>query len=607
MRTSDFKHFVGSGFIIENDETKGPLIVTNAHVVSDAFNLCVALTSKGKTCYAAQALLVNHQWDLALVRVKKTSKSRPALPQLLAKTTVDGQSTLKVLPLQTELYSSIASQGTNVAAMGFPLGKESLAVTTGVVSGSEVVKDAVVLQTTAPISPGNSGGPLVLVDGEAKGRVVGVNFASAAAQGSQNNNFAIPAWRVKQQYEFFKDNERKCAAEADHPECFTEENCIADATTCQMKVPVMADQSAFVPMTEMLAKTTGCPEQGAYITNVSPRSALAKTDITEGMVITSIDGISLDRFGYGSNPQFLDEKASFMDMFNFKPDLTKDSVVTVCSCGKTFDATVSHMWRSSYDHVLMDDTQQNLVKRDFIYFGGIGIQPLSMALASGLINQNMLRLVPYAMSTNTECPMVVTYTSERGDNTPTVGSIVQEINGHKLHKHTTCKKAFQAAEMLFPLVQTPNSCLAESGVDTATKMWSLKTTDGEWVGVDYQAALTEMASKPRKYLAPVVQSEIEKANIKLPEDHTDTDMTEADQVQEEEMATDPDKGALAIEDRDFYRGGMSATKALQMLVEPEPLSISMSARLRSSFLEIGPGGMSPSSLIQMKKHGRKHA
>jgi S1-C subfamily serine protease len=622
-KTSDFKHFVGSGFIIENDETKGPLIVTNAHVVSDAFNLCVALTPQGKTCYAAQALLVNHQWDLALVRIKSQSKTRPSLAEWQKKTTVNGASILHVFPLQTTDFSSIASQGSNVAAMGFPLGKESLAVTTGVVSGSEVVKDSVVLQTTAPISPGNSGGPLVLLEGSMKGRVVGVNFASAAASGSQNNNFAIPAWRVKQQFEFFKENEKNCDAFSEQEKaeraCFTEQNCIADVTLCEMKVPVVADPASFVPMTEMLAKTTGCGEQGAYITNVNARSAFANTGIKEGMVITSVDGIALDRFGYGTNTNFLDEKASFMDMFNFKPDLSSASTVTVCSCGKSEDIKVSHEWKSSYNHVLMDDTQQNLVKRDFIYFGGVGIQPLSMAIASSLImSKNIFRLVPYALSTNKECPLVVTYSADHDDNTPAIGSIVEEINGQKIGAHYSCHEAMAAAIKAFPEVTTSDSTCsahvpslqdAHKSAPGANSMWSLKTADGEWLGVNYQAALTEMAAKPAKYLANVVVEAIKNAGIKLPEDTTDTEadseVTEGDEVQLEEMETDPDKDAVPIEDRDFYRGGTTAVKALQAIVEPETFPESMRARLRSSFLEIGPGGMAPVSLLQQKqKHQR---
>ena len=52
-----------------------------------------------------------------------------------------------------------------------------------------------VYQHTSPISPGNSGGPLFV---EGTKQVLGINFATAAGAVSQQNNFAIPSWRVQQ-------------------------------------------------------------------------------------------------------------------------------------------------------------------------------------------------------------------------------------------------------------------------------------------------------------------------------------------------------------------------------------------------------------------------
>ena len=64
-----------------------------------------------------------------------------------------------------------------------------------------------VYQSTAPISPGNSGGPLLVfrsdslvrsANFDAEGRkptldtVVGVNFASSASKSAQNLNYAVP-------------------------------------------------------------------------------------------------------------------------------------------------------------------------------------------------------------------------------------------------------------------------------------------------------------------------------------------------------------------------------------------------------------------------------
>ena len=55
-----------------------------------------------------------------------------------------------------------------VTAIGFPLGKDEVSLTQGVISGRE----SGVLQTDTALNPGNSGGPLIK-----NGQVVGVNFS----------------------------------------------------------------------------------------------------------------------------------------------------------------------------------------------------------------------------------------------------------------------------------------------------------------------------------------------------------------------------------------------------------------------------------------------
>jgi hypothetical protein len=255
------------------------------------------------------------------------------------------------------------------------------------------------------------------------------------------------------------------------------------------------------------------------------------------------------------------------------------------------------------------------MKRDFILFGGVAIQPLSVAIASGLIMQHqLLHLVPYALPQNKKCPVIVTWVKHSSDNGPKVGSIVEEINGVRLANQDTCADAMKEVRRLFDHTQEKGEvCTADTAVagaekaEKAEKLWSLKTTRGEWIGVDWKQALTEMASKPRKYLADVVVKAISAEGIELPEDNSDHGvvLTEAEEVQAEEMASDPDKGALPIEDRDFYRGGMSAAEALRASIDPSAFSDSLQLSIRTSFLEIGPGGMAPSSLMQMKKKNVK--
>ena len=91
--------------------------------------------------------------------------------------------------------STDPARGEKVAALGNPLGLQET-ITHGIVSGANRLLPTQlgfailnVVQTDAPISPGNSGGPLVTCDGD----IVGVNTAGIAQQGAENIGFAVSA------------------------------------------------------------------------------------------------------------------------------------------------------------------------------------------------------------------------------------------------------------------------------------------------------------------------------------------------------------------------------------------------------------------------------
>jgi hypothetical protein len=87
-----------------------------------------------------------------------------------------------------ELVEEFAPVGTKVFAIGNPLGFK-LTLSEGLVSGHRELEGVERIQTTAAISPGSSGGPLLRTDG----KVVGVTTASWVESGSQSLNFAMRA------------------------------------------------------------------------------------------------------------------------------------------------------------------------------------------------------------------------------------------------------------------------------------------------------------------------------------------------------------------------------------------------------------------------------
>ena len=165
----------GSGFVLDKQGT----IVTNFHVVDGATAGTIVFSDKSSAPITGY-LGAWPEKDIALLRVECPPE--------------------KLRPLR--LATSAPRQGERVAAFGSPLGLQQ-SVSEGIVSavreGKEVRAlvaidvDALLIQTTAPISKGNSGGPLV----DMKGMVVGVNTLTFRPLGGENVNFAVAAADIK--------------------------------------------------------------------------------------------------------------------------------------------------------------------------------------------------------------------------------------------------------------------------------------------------------------------------------------------------------------------------------------------------------------------------
>jgi hypothetical protein len=162
---------LGTGFIVEPG-----LVATNLHVIAGADRMAIA-GHDGKPRLVSAVVAVDPEHDLALVAFD-------ADPLDLAK--------LPSLPLG---HGKDLVSGDPVVALGTPEGLE-LSASTGIVSAvREVTPTITLVQTTAPISPGSSGGPLI-DDG---GRVVAVT--TLFAKNGQNLNFAVPVEYVSEMME----------------------------------------------------------------------------------------------------------------------------------------------------------------------------------------------------------------------------------------------------------------------------------------------------------------------------------------------------------------------------------------------------------------------
>ena len=171
------RHF-GAGLLISSDG----LIVTNAHVVEDTDALLVDLHDGTR---AKGAMIHRHQRgaDLAVVRAAVHTNKFFPLPDRLAQGYDDGD---------------------EVLAIGHPRGLQFTS-TTGIVSQRRRdvrERPFPFVQTDVAMNPGNSGGPLL----DVQGNLVGINtWGRADAQGL---GFAIPGERVCQYLQEFLELQR---------------------------------------------------------------------------------------------------------------------------------------------------------------------------------------------------------------------------------------------------------------------------------------------------------------------------------------------------------------------------------------------------------------
>ena len=149
---------LGSGFFVRNGQ-----VATNLHVVKGASRGYAKLVNQ-KTKYDIEGITaVDAERDLVILKIP--------VPRV------------QIIPLGD---SDMAQVGAPIYAVGNPRGLEGT-FSQGIISSIRKVGADKILQLTAPISPGSSGGPVL----NNKGQIIGVSVATF--RGGQNLNFAIPS------------------------------------------------------------------------------------------------------------------------------------------------------------------------------------------------------------------------------------------------------------------------------------------------------------------------------------------------------------------------------------------------------------------------------
>lgn len=249
----------GTGVIMgENDEEL--LIVSNNHVVDDADKL--AVTFINETSVEGTVKGTDEKNDLAVISVKLGDIDQDTMSQIRVANAAD---------------SDVVRVGEQVVAIGNALGYGQ-SVTTGIVSalGREVkVRDGYglssyeeLIQTDAAINAGNSGGALLNM----KGEVIGINSVKASMNGVEGMGYAIPTAKALP--------------------------IIQNLMNRVSRDRVSDEDAAYLGITgenvdASVSQLYGLPI-GIYLSEVSEDSPAAQAGMTEGMVMTSFDGQTVE-------------------------------------------------------------------------------------------------------------------------------------------------------------------------------------------------------------------------------------------------------------------------------------------------------------------------
>ncbi len=429
----------GSGFFISDQGH----IITNAHVVDQA-RPWIQVPGLGKHIIDVEVIGVSPDRDLALLKVTTEGL-------MLIRKELGG---VPFLPLGD---SDLVRRADDVLALGYPLGQQSLKSTTGVISGREQN----LIQISAAINPGSSGGPLLNSNGE----VIGIN--SSGITEAQNVGYAIPI------------NDLKIILPDLHK-------------IKLLRRPFLG--VLFNNATDAMISYLGNPPPGGcYVVEVIKGSPLAKVGVQNGDMIYEINGYPIDIFGEMKLP-FNEDKISIVDYVSrLAIGDNLNLVVYRNGARKEFNLTFGLPEQPAIHEVYL-----GYEDIDYEVFAGMVVMPLTLNHLP-LLGKQAPGLAKYIETKNqTDPTLIITHIFPnsqiyRSRSLP-IGSTINEVNGVAVHTLAEFREAVKRSEKNgFLTVRASDNVTRKSENILVVLPWQKIVEEEPKLSRDFRYPMTQMA------------------------------------------------------------------------------------------------------------------
>ena len=326
----------GSGFFINAD---GDLI-TNYHVVAQASSVQIQIPSFGHEQFDVEIVGVSPERDIALLRL--TDEAREKIVRKLGS-----------VPFLELGDSDEILRSQEVLALGYPLGQTRLKSTLGIVSGRERLGIFGYIQITAPLNPGNSGGPALNSHGE----VIGIN--ARGIMEAQNVGYIIPIDEVK--------------------------NALQDLyKVTLLRRPTLG--CLFTIASPELVSYLGNPGEGGwYIAKVFDNTLLKSVGIQENDMLYEINGYRVDIYG-DLNVPWSEDKVNLLEVLN-RLKVGEDVTLLVYRKGqpKVFTFKLEHTYLPKVRIIYSEFEPE---AKDYEVIGGMVIMQLALNHVAPLMQRS---------------------------------------------------------------------------------------------------------------------------------------------------------------------------------------------------------------------------